>query len=50
MDETVLEPSVVIEQGADLLKQSLESFLIKNEEVAAQQTQETSVQDRKSVV
>ncbi|XP_022032103.1 tropomyosin-like [Helianthus annuus] len=47
VDETVLEPSVVIEQGADLLKKSLESFLKKNEEVAAQQAQETSVHSEK---
>ncbi|MFS7919242.1 hypothetical protein Hanom_Chr03g00210461 [Helianthus anomalus] len=36
VDETVLEPSVVIEQGAEMLKQSLESYLKKNEEVATQ--------------
>ncbi|KAM0040055.1 hypothetical protein Hdeb2414_s0012g00389271 [Helianthus debilis subsp. tardiflorus] len=42
IDETVLEPSVVIEQGADLLKQSLESYLKKNEEAAAQQVQGSS--------
>ncbi|XP_035845253.1 trichohyalin-like [Helianthus annuus] len=47
IDETVLEPSVVIEQGADLLKQSLESYLKKNEEVAAQQAQGTSVHAEK---
>ncbi|XP_035837098.1 nucleolin 2-like [Helianthus annuus] len=47
VDETVLEPSVVIEQGADLLKQSLESYLKRNEEVAAQQAQETSVHSEK---
>ena len=29
VDETVLEPSVVIEQGAELLKESLESYLKK---------------------
>ncbi|MFS7935035.1 hypothetical protein Hanom_Chr05g00398691 [Helianthus anomalus] len=49
VDETVLEPSVVIEQGADLLKQSLESYLKKNEEVAAQQAQETSVHSEKVI-
>ncbi|XP_022040675.1 nucleolin 2-like [Helianthus annuus] len=47
IDETVLEPSVVIEQGADLLKQSLESYLKKNEEIAAQQAQGTSVHAEK---
>ncbi|KAJ0435712.1 hypothetical protein HanIR_Chr17g0896341 [Helianthus annuus] len=39
VDETVLEPSAMIEQGAELLKQSLESYLKKNEEVSAQQAQ-----------
>ncbi|KAJ0734523.1 hypothetical protein HanPI659440_Chr11g0421071 [Helianthus annuus] len=47
IDETVLEPSVVIEQGADLLKQSLESYLKKNEEIAAQQAQGTNVHAEK---
>ncbi|KAJ0575166.1 hypothetical protein HanIR_Chr05g0209711 [Helianthus annuus] len=47
VDETVLEPSVVIEQGAELLKQSLESYLKKNEEIAAQQAQGTSVHAEK---
>ncbi|XP_021984912.1 trichohyalin-like [Helianthus annuus] len=47
IDETVLEPSVVIEQGADLLKQSLETYLKKNEEVAAQQAQGTGVHAEK---
>ncbi|XP_021979245.1 eukaryotic translation initiation factor 5B-like [Helianthus annuus] len=42
IDEIVLEPSVVIEQGAELLKESLESYLKKNEEVAAQQVQGSS--------
>ncbi|MFS8024135.1 hypothetical protein Hanom_Chr16g01459671 [Helianthus anomalus] len=42
IDETVLEASVVIEQGADLLKQSLERYLKKNEEAAAQQVQGSS--------
>ncbi|KAJ0499657.1 hypothetical protein HanHA89_Chr13g0536411 [Helianthus annuus] len=42
IDETVLEPSVVIEQGADLLNQSFESYLKKNEEAAAQQAQGSS--------
>ncbi|MFS7943563.1 hypothetical protein Hanom_Chr06g00501701 [Helianthus anomalus] len=44
VDETVLEPSEVIEQGAGLLKQSLESFLKRNEEVSAQRDQGSSVQ------
>ncbi|KAF5796754.1 hypothetical protein HanRHA438_Chr08g0367581 [Helianthus annuus] len=44
VDETVLEPSKVIEQGAGLLKQSLESYLKRNEEVAAQKDQGSSVQ------
>ncbi|KAJ0752181.1 hypothetical protein HanPI659440_Chr09g0321401 [Helianthus annuus] len=39
VDETVVESSVVIEQGTELLKQSLESLLKKKEEVAAQQAQ-----------
>ncbi|XP_022040535.1 nucleolin 2-like [Helianthus annuus] len=42
IDETVLELSVVIEQGAELLKESLESYLKKNDEVAAQQVQGSS--------
>ncbi|XP_021974752.1 troponin T, skeletal muscle-like [Helianthus annuus] len=42
VDETVLEPSVVIEQGAELLKQTLESYLKKNKEIAAQQAQGTN--------
>ncbi|MFS7896624.1 hypothetical protein Hanom_Chr00s005164g01728161 [Helianthus anomalus] len=37
IDEIVLEPSVVIDQGTNLLKQSLESYLKRNEEAAAQQ-------------
>ncbi|MFS7888801.1 hypothetical protein Hanom_Chr00s000002g01599351 [Helianthus anomalus] len=48
VDETVVEPSVVIEQGTELLKQTLESFLKKNEEVAAQQVQGTSTQAEKA--
>ena len=38
---------MVIEQGADLLKQSLETYLKKNEEVAAQQAQGTGVHAEK---
>ncbi|KAJ0860196.1 hypothetical protein HanRHA438_Chr13g0621061 [Helianthus annuus] len=48
VDETVLKPSVVIEQGAELLKQTLESYLKKNEEIAAQQAQGTSTQAEKA--
>ncbi|MFS7921668.1 hypothetical protein Hanom_Chr03g00239681 [Helianthus anomalus] len=44
VDETVLEPSEVIEQGAGLLKQSLESYLKRNEEDAAQKDQGSSAQ------
>ncbi|XP_021991351.1 glutamic acid-rich protein-like [Helianthus annuus] len=44
IDETVLEPSVAIEQGIDLLNQSFESYLKKNEEAAAQKAQGSSVQ------
>ncbi|KAJ0716477.1 hypothetical protein HanPI659440_Chr13g0513181 [Helianthus annuus] len=44
VDETVLEPSKVIEQGAGLLKQSLEIYLKRNEEVAAQKDQGLSAQ------
>ncbi|MFS7963402.1 hypothetical protein Hanom_Chr08g00737631 [Helianthus anomalus] len=44
VDETVLEPSEVIEQGAGLLKQSLESYLKRNEEVVAQKDQGSSIQ------
>ncbi|KAF5777894.1 hypothetical protein HanRHA438_Chr12g0551971 [Helianthus annuus] len=42
VDETVLEPSVVIKQGAELLKHYLESYLKKKEDVAAQQAQGSS--------
>ncbi|KAJ0667672.1 hypothetical protein HanPI659440_Chr17g0680371 [Helianthus annuus] len=44
VDEPVLDPSEVVQQGADLLKHSLESFLQRNEEVTAQKEQSTSVQ------
>ncbi|MFS7921694.1 hypothetical protein Hanom_Chr03g00239941 [Helianthus anomalus] len=44
VDETVLEPSEVIKQGAGLLKQSLESYLKRNEEVAAQKDPGSSAQ------
>ncbi|MFS7961619.1 hypothetical protein Hanom_Chr08g00717251 [Helianthus anomalus] len=43
-DETVLEPSVAIKQGIDLLNQSFESYLKKNEEAAAQKGQGSSAQ------
>ncbi|MFS7978183.1 hypothetical protein Hanom_Chr10g00912581 [Helianthus anomalus] len=42
INETFLEPSAVIEHGADLLKQSFESYMKKNEEAAAQQAQGSS--------
>ncbi|XP_022040799.1 intracellular protein transport protein USO1-like [Helianthus annuus] len=42
IDETVLEPSVVIKQGAGLLNQSFESYMKRNEEAAAQQVQGSS--------
>ncbi|MFS7970799.1 hypothetical protein Hanom_Chr09g00825181 [Helianthus anomalus] len=45
VDETVLDPSVIIEQGADLLKESLESYLKKNEEVAAQKAKSSFIQE-----
>ncbi|KAJ0795692.1 hypothetical protein HanPI659440_Chr04g0153411 [Helianthus annuus] len=44
IDETVLEPSKVIEQGTALLKQTLESYLKRNEEVRAQKDQGSSAQ------
>ncbi|MFS8023784.1 hypothetical protein Hanom_Chr16g01455611 [Helianthus anomalus] len=44
VDETVLEPFEIIEQGAGLLKQSLKSYLKRNEEVAAQKEQSSSAQ------
>ncbi|XP_021975016.1 calponin homology domain-containing protein DDB_G0272472-like [Helianthus annuus] len=47
IDETVLEPSVVIEQGVDLLNKTFESYLKKNEEAAAQKAQGTSTQSEK---
>ncbi|MFS7997566.1 hypothetical protein Hanom_Chr12g01143261 [Helianthus anomalus] len=43
VDEPVLDPSKVLQQGADLLKHSLESFLKRNEEVAGQKDQSSSV-------
>ncbi|MFS7918204.1 hypothetical protein Hanom_Chr03g00198081 [Helianthus anomalus] len=43
VDEHVLDPSEVLQKGADLLKQSLESYLKRNGEVAAQKDQSTSV-------
>ncbi|MFS7928841.1 hypothetical protein Hanom_Chr04g00325531 [Helianthus anomalus] len=47
IDETVLEPYVAIEQGIDLLNQSFESYLKKNEEAAAQKAQGSSAQAEK---
>ncbi|KAF5806230.1 hypothetical protein HanRHA438_Chr05g0228021 [Helianthus annuus] len=44
VDEPVLDPSDAVQQGADLLKHTLESYLKKNEEVAAQEGQSASVQ------
>ncbi|KAM0010213.1 hypothetical protein Hdeb2414_s0079g00779361 [Helianthus debilis subsp. tardiflorus] len=44
VDELVLDPSEIVQQGVDLLKHSLESYLKRNEEVAAQKDQGTSVQ------
>ncbi|KAM0002330.1 hypothetical protein Hdeb2414_s0002g00058551 [Helianthus debilis subsp. tardiflorus] len=41
---SVLEPSEVLQQGVDILKDSLESFLKKNEEASAQKDQSASVQ------
>ncbi|MFS8024348.1 hypothetical protein Hanom_Chr16g01462181 [Helianthus anomalus] len=43
-DETVLEPSVAIEQGIDLLNQSFESDIMKNEEAAAKKAQGSNAQ------
>ncbi|XP_021995994.1 glutamic acid-rich protein-like [Helianthus annuus] len=45
IDETVLEPSVVIEQGVDILNKSFESYLKKNEEATPQKIQGSSAQD-----
>ncbi|KAJ0435633.1 hypothetical protein HanIR_Chr17g0895421 [Helianthus annuus] len=44
IDETVIEPTVVIEQGNETLKQTLESYFRKNEELAAQQAQKSVAQ------
>ncbi|MFS7936322.1 hypothetical protein Hanom_Chr05g00414181 [Helianthus anomalus] len=44
IDETVLEKSVAIEQGASLLKQTLESYLNRNQDLAAQKVQGSSAQ------
>ncbi|KAJ0532557.1 hypothetical protein HanOQP8_Chr09g0309771 [Helianthus annuus] len=45
IDETVVEPSVVIEQGDETLKKTLESYFKKNEELAAKQAQKSIVKD-----
>ncbi|KAF5765160.1 hypothetical protein HanXRQr2_Chr15g0700481 [Helianthus annuus] len=44
VDEPVLDPSEVIQQGAGLLKHSLESFIQRNEEFVAQKDQGSSAQ------
>ncbi|KAM0003310.1 hypothetical protein Hdeb2414_s0001g00036241 [Helianthus debilis subsp. tardiflorus] len=44
VDEPVLDPSEVVQQGADLLKHSLESYLKRNEEVTAQKDEDSNVQ------
>ncbi|KAM0063900.1 hypothetical protein Hdeb2414_s0003g00096331 [Helianthus debilis subsp. tardiflorus] len=45
IDETVIEPSVVIEQGNESLKQTLEDYFNKNEEAAAKQAQKSVAQE-----
>ncbi|KAJ0561313.1 hypothetical protein HanHA300_Chr06g0221491 [Helianthus annuus] len=44
IDETIIEPTVVIEQDDETLKQTLESYFKKNEELAAQQAQKSVAQ------
>ncbi|KAJ0702789.1 hypothetical protein HanPI659440_Chr14g0543641 [Helianthus annuus] len=44
IDEQVLDPSEVLQQGANLLTHSLESFLKKNEEISTQKDQRANVQ------
>ncbi|KAJ0441981.1 hypothetical protein HanPSC8_Chr16g0709081 [Helianthus annuus] len=44
VDEPVLDPSDVIQQGIGLMKESLEGFLKKNEEATAEKDQSSSVQ------
>ncbi|KAM0062418.1 hypothetical protein Hdeb2414_s0004g00147941 [Helianthus debilis subsp. tardiflorus] len=44
VDEPVLDPSEVLQQGVGLLKESLEGFLKKNEEATAQKDQSSSAQ------
>ncbi|XP_035840382.1 glutamic acid-rich protein-like [Helianthus annuus] len=43
IDEPVLEPSEVLQEGVNLLKDSLESFLKKNDEVTAEKEQSENV-------
>ncbi|KAJ0605164.1 hypothetical protein HanHA300_Chr02g0059941 [Helianthus annuus] len=43
IDETVIEPSEVIRQGNESLKQTLEDYFKKNEEATAKQTQKSGV-------
>ncbi|KAJ0539809.1 hypothetical protein HanHA300_Chr08g0290701 [Helianthus annuus] len=44
VDEPVLDPADVIQQGVGLMKESLESFLKKNEEVKVAKDQSSSVE------
>ncbi|MFS7996780.1 hypothetical protein Hanom_Chr12g01133851 [Helianthus anomalus] len=44
VDEPVLDPSKVLQQGVGLLKDTLEGFLKKNEEATAQKDQSSNVQ------
>ncbi|KAJ0695977.1 hypothetical protein HanLR1_Chr10g0351691 [Helianthus annuus] len=44
VDEPVLDPSEVLQQGVGLLKETLEGFLKKNEEASVQKDQSSSVQ------
>ncbi|KAJ0807707.1 putative Pterin-binding domain-containing protein [Helianthus annuus] len=45
IDETVIEPREVIDQGAKGFKETLEDYFKKNEEAAAKQAQKTGVQE-----
>ncbi|KAF5775111.1 hypothetical protein HanXRQr2_Chr13g0608371 [Helianthus annuus] len=44
-DETFIDPRETIEQGTELLKQTLEDYFKKNEEVAAKQAQKSGAQE-----
>ncbi|MFS8023864.1 hypothetical protein Hanom_Chr16g01456521 [Helianthus anomalus] len=44
VDETVLDPSEVLQQCVGLLKETLEGFLKKNEEASAAKDQSSSAQ------